>query len=194
MEAKFGAKIDALQAEVRKNKADNVDASPPLLRRRELWSNKPRQLYINEVLDTGDAVTIYEAGPIKVQVGCGNITNSICDRQNPDGEVCMNLILFDANKDILVFGDINDDFGLNDSPIGDTTENVLDANVTYTDEMWDVPDSGNDVSDGAVWADGYYLGWDGDSFIGIQKDDGLLGGGNCQVAGVFNYYIPSPMN
>ena len=41
MEAKFGAKIDALQAEVTtlKNKADNVDASPPLLRRRELWTS-----------------------------------------------------------------------------------------------------------------------------------------------------------
>ena len=61
--------------------------------------------------------------------------------------------------------------------------------------MWDVGfsngDSGNDFGEGAVWIGGYYLGWDGQSFIGLQQDGGLqVIGGNCQLAGVFTYFVP----
>ena len=207
MEAKFGAKIDALQAKVAtlENKADNVDASPPLLRRRELWGSWQevhdelvdkaekvtqgfRQLYIEENLDDGETVTVYEAGPIKVEAGCGTACESSDD-------VCLTLTLFNANKDMLVFGDASRDGGLDGSPIND---NFLSAGVTYTTELWNVdidPDgdrfSGNDADDGAVWVDGYYLGVDGESFVGILRPGGLpVIGGNCQIAGVFNYFIP----
>ena len=201
LEAKFEAKINALEEQVStKNKSDKV------LRRRELGTSSwheavddlkdkvekvtqgMRQLYIEENLATGETVTVYEAGPIKVEAFCGDDIDPVCDFA--DGEVCLVLTLFDANEDLQVFGDIEDDFGLDNPPI---VNNVLPKGMEYKEEMWDVgfdSDSGNDTDDGAVWIGGYYLGWDGDSFIGLQRDDGLLIGGNCQIAGVFNYFIP----
>ena len=190
------AKNNALEAQVStKIKSDKV------LRRRELGTSAwheavddlkdkvekvtqgMRQLYIEENLATGESVTVYEAGPIKIEAFCGD-TDPVCDG---DGEVCLVLTLFDANEDLQVFGDIEDDSGLDEHPI---VNNVLPANTEYKEEMWDVFSSGNDENDGAVWIGGYYLGWDGDSFIGLLRDDGLLIGGNCQIAGVFNYFIP----
>lgn len=186
------AKIDALQAEVTtlKNKANKVDTSP-LLRRRELWTSwqevhdelqdklrrLPRGLYIGENLDTGDAVTVYEAGPIKVQVGCGQPT---CDSTS---EVCLILTISNTGEDdILAFGSTEGDenFSATVSP-GDT----------FLTELWDVSSVGNDGGEGAVWVDGHYLGYVGDSFIGIRSSSELeVIGGNCQVAGVLDYFIP----
>jgi len=194
------AKVEALEA---KNNALEVQVSTKIksdkvLRRRELGTSAwheavddlkdkvekvtqgMRQLYIEENLATGETVTVYEAGPIKVEASCGGI----CDGS---GEVCLVLTLFDANEDLQVFGDIQGDSGLNDPPI---SNNVLPKNTVDKEQMWDVSSSGNDEGDGAVWIGGYYLGWDGDSFIGLQRDGGLLIGGNCQIAGVFNYFIP----
>ena len=95
------------------------------------------------------------------------------------------------NEDLLVFGDAAKDSGLNEPPIGDTLPQVLDAGVTYTTELWDVTRSTNDIDEGGVWANGFYVGWDGESFIGVRSDNELgVIGGNCQIAGVFNYVIP----
>ena len=198
LEAKNNAledKINVLEAQVStKIKSDKV------LRRRELGTSAwheavddlkdkvekvtqgMRQLYIEENLATGESVTVYEAGPIKVEASCGG--TGFCSSST---EVCLVLTLFDANEDLQVFGDIEDDSGLDDYPI---VNNVLPANTEYKEEMWQVSSTGNDTNDGAVWIGGYYLGWDGDSFIGLKRDDGLLIGGNCQIAGVFNYFIP----
>jgi len=222
LEAKFEAleaKINALEA---KNNALEAQVSTNL-RRRELgtaWheafddlnhkfekvTQGARQLYINENLASGQEVTVYQAGPIKIEAGCGlgSFCNSGCRRSlnqdqadqdqaprqlcHPFTEVCMRLTLYDANEDLQVFGQINYDSGIDGFPI---VNNVLAADTVYKQEMWDVSSSGNDPDNGAIWAGGYYLGWTGDAFIGLQRDDGLLDGGNCQLAGVFDYFIPT---
>ena len=145
-----------------------------------------KSLYIEENLDAGEVVTVYEAGPIKVEASCGGTgEGGIC---NEDGEVCLVLTLFDANEQLQVFGQLNSDGGLDDPPIVD---NVLPANTEYKGEMWDVSSSGNEIDDGGVWAGGYYLGFDGDTFLGLRRSGGLqVIGGNCQIAGVFNVVVP----
>ena len=145
IEAKFEAKINALEEQVStKIKSDKF------LRRRELGTSAwheavddlkdkvekvtqgMRQLYIEENLATGESRTVYEAGPIKVEASCG--AGSLCDNSFGD-EVCLVLTLFDANEDLQVFGDIEDDSGLDDSPI---VNNILPKNTEYKEEMWDV--------------------------------------------------------
>ena len=144
-----------------------------------------KSLYIEENLDTGDTVTVYQAGPIKVEASCGGTgQGGICS----NGEVCLILTLFDANEQLQVFGDIRADSGLDDEPIVD---NVLPANTEYKKKLWEVSTSGNDTNNGGVWIGGYYLGYNGDSFLGLQRDGGLqVIGGNCALAGVFNVFVP----
>jgi len=143
-----------------------------------------QSLYIEENLDAGETVTVYEAGPIKVEASCGG-TGTIC---SSTGEVCLVLTLFDANEDLQVFGDTGTDVGLDGIPI---VNNVLPKNTELQNELWDVSGSGNQPGDGGVWANGYYLGWDGDSFIGLRRSGGLtVIGGSCQIAGVFFAFVP----
>ena len=60
-------------------------------------------------------------------------------------------------------------------------------------EAWDHFD--NNIAVGAVTlktltsAETYYVGWDGESFVGIATADGLFGGGNCALAGIFYYFF-----
>ena len=69
--------------------------------------------------------------------------------------------------------------------------NVLAKNTEYKSELWAVQGSSNDNGKGGVWANGYYLGYSGESFIGLQRNGGLQEiGGNCQIAGVFNSIVP----
>ena len=98
---------------------------------------------------------------------------------------------------MLVFGSIEDDYGLDNSPIGNSSYGVLDAGVIYEEIMWRVTDAGNDIDDGAVAIrtlssdKAYYVGWDGESFVGIANENGLAGGYDCAMAGVFHYSFPA---
>ena len=143
-----------------------------------------KSFFVNEVMDTGDEVTIMESGPISIKAACGNPGCS------SNSEVCLVLKL-EYDEDILVFGDLDDDSGLNDDPID--CDNVLTAGDVYEEEMWDVSSEGNGSDNRAVWTStGHYVGWGGDWMVGIQRDDALeVVGGNCIVAGVINYYIPN---
>lgn len=155
---------------------------------------KLKSFYVYEKLDAGETRTVFQSGPIKIDAGCGGGTSAtksdICDE---DDEVCLGLTL-EYDEDILVFGEIEDDAGLNDSPIN--SNQVLPAGQVYKNEIWYVSGSGNDVDDGAIWTStGHYFGWDGESLIGVQRDISAGGlsivGGNCIIAGVINYVIPA---
>ena len=107
----------------------------------------------------------------------------------------MTLKLNNDAEDMLVFGDISDDGSLNNSPIGNSSQGVLDAGVMYEETMWSVS-AGNDIDEGAVTImtltsdKNYYIGWDGESFVGIANENGLAGGYDCAMAGVFHYSFP----
>lgn len=207
MEAKFEAKIDALQAEVTtlKNKADKV-ATTPLPRRRELWTSWQevhdelqdkaekitqglRQLYINENLNTLEKRTIYEAGPIKYEVTCTGSRG-----------IFLSLTLFNEDGDTQVFGRV--DAGSTSIDLSSSSSNniggspivdfVLPQGEMFSAVVRIVDTASNIPNDGGVWANGYYVGYSGSSFLGLSRSDGLqVTGGNCQVAGVLNYFIPS---
>eukprot|EP00956_Cyclotella_meneghiniana_P000874 scaffold1007_cov23-Cyclotella_meneghiniana.AAC.2 len=141
--------------------------------------------YYTRVLKNGQEDMIFENGPISIISNCtGN-------------KVYMKLMLNNTAEDMLVFGSINNDFGLDASPIGDSSAGVLDAGVIYEETMWNVTSAGNDRDYGAVAIraltsnDSYYVGWDGESFIGIASEDGLDGGYDCSMAGVFYYSFPN---
>jgi len=159
---------------------------------------KLKSFYVYEKLDAGETRTVFQSGPIKVDAGCGGGTSATqSDICSSYGEVCLGLTL-EYGEDILVFGEIKDDCGIDDSPIN--SNQVLPAGQVYKNEIWDVSGddyySGNDIDSGAVWTStGHYLGWDGDSLIGVQRDISAGGlsivGGNCIIAGVINYVIPA---
>ena len=145
--------------------------------------------YIEEILGEGQTKTVYEAGPIKVEASCGDDSDGgLCS----SNAVCLVLTLFDANEDLQVFGDIDSDQNIDDCGVVD---NVLPKGTVYKQIMWDViRSSGNDDAEGGVWANGYYLGWSGESFLGLNRDGSELtvigGGAECALAGVFNYVVP----
>ena len=95
----------------------------------------------------------------------------------------MKLKLKNTAEDMLVFGSISSDSELN---------NVLAAGDTIDETMWIVADYGSDLDDGAVAIKTltsnktYYVGWDGESFVGyaIAGSDGSVG--VCALAGVFH--------
>ena len=99
----------------------------------------------------------------------------------------MTLKLNNDAEDMLVFGDISGDSSLDASPIGDSSQGVLDAGVVYEGTMWSVS-AGNYIDVGAVTIvtsdKTYYIGWDGESFVGIANANGLAGGYDCAMAGV----------
>ena len=111
----------------------------------------------------------------------------------------MKLKLNHTFEDMLVFGDISNDGNLDNSPIGDSSKGVLDTGATYEEIMWSVNSDGNDIDNGAVAIktltsnETYYVGWDGESFVGIANENSLAGGYDCALAGVFHYSFPNPV-
>ena len=127
---------------------------------------------------------IFHEGPIKIVASCSENTAQIV------------LTLLNTEKDMLVFGQTSSHEILSGSPIGDTSEGVLNAGVTFDEVMWEAWGRfDNNIAVGAVTlktltsAETYYIGWDGESFVGIATADGLIGGGNCALAGVFYHFF-----
>ena len=127
---------------------------------------------------------IFENGPISIISNCtGN-------------KVYIKLMLNNTAEDMLVFGSINDDYKLDGSPIGNSSYGVLDAGVIYEETMWRVSGAGNNYDYGAVAIKTltsdktYYVGWSGESFVGVADENGLASGYNCALAGVFRYSFP----
>jgi hypothetical protein len=135
----------------------------------------------------------YFQGPLKLEASCY------------ENIVAMSMTLFNPNEDMLVYGDVGWVDDLNDYPIGNSTFQVLDKGVNYYSPIWIVVASGNDIDDGAVKIltlkthQSYYVGWNGESFIGIANSDvvngtnttvGLEGGGDCALTGVFDVVFP----
>ena len=142
-----------------------------------------KHYFFNTVLNTGDEKLIMENGPIKITATCESL------------EVSMQLEIT-HNKDVLVFGESDDDQGLDGYPL---SNNVLTAGDTYSTEIWDVSLSGIDADDGAIVvitdAETWYVRWSGDSFAGVRNSAGLpFLGGNCAIAGVFHYSFPNMGN
>ena len=139
-----------------------------------------KQYFIKTVLNTGDEKLIMNNGPIKITARCYS------------GEVALDLEIT-HDEDVLVFGDSDDDQGLDGSPL---SNNVLTAGVTYSNKIWDVSSSGNNIDDGAIVVmtadETWYVGWSGDSLVGVRNNVGLpILGGNCAIAGVFSYSFPN---
>jgi hypothetical protein len=135
-------------------------------------------------------VSLYFIGPLKIEARCE-------DYEDEGFSVLMYLILLNPTEDMLVYGYIDEDSGMNNSPIGATKYQVLDKGDRYEEVMWFVSGSGNNVSDGAISVmtltthQSYYVGWDGDSFVGLSRpNEELEGGGNCALSGVFNVAFP----
>jgi len=97
--------------------------------------------------------------------------------------------VFNEYEDMLVFGTEKRNNG------GDRSfRQVLDKGNTFSELIWQ-PEDQNEVNDpgvGGVWANEYYVGWNGESIIGTREPDGGLGviGGDCQIAGVLNVNTP----
>jgi len=144
----------------------------------------PDTYYYNKVLKNGQEDVIFDKGPVKI--------TSYCSRD----KTYMKLKLNNTVEDMLVFGEITYDSDLDNSPIGNSSDGVLDAGVIYEETMWSVTGAGNDFDYGAVAIrtltsdELYYIGWDGESFVGIASEDGLAGGYDCAMAGVFHYSFP----
>jgi hypothetical protein len=108
------------------------------------------------------------------------------------------VILLNPTEDMFVYGDFEGDRYGNDPPIGATKFQVLDKGDRYEEVFWHVSGgSDNDTSDGAVSVmtltthQSYYVGFDGDSFVGVtREDEEFEGGGNCALSGVFNVAFP----
>jgi len=94
----------------------------------------------------------------------------------------MQATVFNPNEDMLVFGVADGSF-----------KEVLDKGIEFSGLIWQ-PEGQNDANDpgtGGIWADGYYVGWSGESIIGTRDKDGLeIIGGDCQIAGVLNVNSP----
>jgi len=153
-----------------------------------------KNYFYTKTLSYGESDVIFDEGPLKVTARC----------EEDDGEVSMLLTLFNPTEDMLVYGNIEDDSngddgGLQDPPIGATKYQVLDKGDTYEKVMWDVSNSGSDIDNGAVKLltltthQSYYMGYYGETFIGLHNDQdnlGLEGGGDCALSGVFSVVFP----
>lgn len=152
---------------------------------------KLKSYYVYEKLDAGETRDVFVSGPVRIQASCGGGTSGTApDFCSGNGDVCLGLTL-NHDEDMLVFGDIAGDPAMDDSPIVQQTR-VLPAGQEYKKAIWEISNAGNNKDDGAIWTStGHYFGFDGDSLIGIQRDDGLeVVGGNCIITGVVNYVIP----
>lgn len=146
--------------------------------------------YVYEKLDAGETRDVFVSGPVRVQASCGGGTSGTApDYCSGNGDVCLGLTL-NHDEDMLVFGDIAGDPAMDESPIVQQTR-VLPANQEYKKAIWELSNAGNNKDDGAFWTStGHYFGFDGDSLIGIQRNNGLeVIGGNCLITGVVNYAI-----
>jgi len=146
--------------------------------------------YVYEKLDAGETRDVFVSGPVRIQASCGGGTSGTApDYCFGNSDVCLGLTL-NHDEDMLVFGDIAGDPAMDDSPIVQQTR-VLPANQEYKKAIWELSNAGNNKDDGAFWTStGHYFGFDGDSLIGIQRDNGLeVIGGNCLITGVVNYAI-----
>lgn len=94
----------------------------------------------------------------------------------------MQLSIFNEFEPTLVFGALSD--GVPSDVIGNN--NRLARNTLYEAIMWTTQSEGNDEGTGAIWADEYYVGWSGESFIGVRRnqDD------QCIIAGILNVKSP----
>jgi len=102
----------------------------------------------------------------------------------------MQATVFNEYEDMLVFGVRKGNNGVADRSF----KEVLPADNPSSELIWQPDESQNAVNDpgvGGVWANEYYVGWNGESIIGTRDKDGLeIIGGDCQIAGVLNVYSP----
>lgn len=157
---------------------------------------KVKREFFQYFLTAGETADIWTGGPIRVYLDCATNHSSIAMRLE---------LMWD--EDILVFGDISFDDGLNDLPIIADTQ-ILPANNLYDQVMWyqGTPDpyepeyyqdlvAGNKIDYGAVWTStGHYFAWDGESVIGLadvntnEAQMKLIGEDtNCIFVGHFEY-------
>jgi hypothetical protein len=141
-------------------------------------------------LDQGDVETVLQFGPIKLTAECRS------------GEEVALRLHIEWTEDLFVFGDIDDDTDLNNSPIHNF---ILSSSDEYSADMWDINGESRGTNKngiGAAWVsdgdDVWYLGLDGDSTIGVGENDDLSDDSDitdildddteCLIAGGLNYY------
>ena len=96
----------------------------------------------------------------------------------------MQLSIFNENEATLVFGALSNGAVPSEGIIG--KNNRLPSNTLYEEIMWTAQSEGNDDGTGAIWADEYYVGWSGESFIGVRRNSE----DSCIIAGILNVKSP----
>jgi len=128
-------------------------------------------------MKTGESKVILKNGPITVRGVCG------------DNKVSLIWTVMDKAQDLYLFGN------LNDPP---KHPNLLRAGKKYTERMWE----GSRNSDGIYYksvgggaiatTSSFYVGHL-DSVAANVIENGLLHGGNCDLAGFLLYAAPAPV-